>query len=123
MGNHRECGLQHRIPFCLASEVPEASAPCTDRSNREGNIGGDLPGRRVSIVGDGSYARSYPHLYVRAGHLWNPSNFVGAAGHVSAEMIQKYIESQKVKGHLSYLTLVAKVAAEPAARDVLLHAM
>jgi putative transposase len=31
------------------------------------------------------------------GHLWNPSDYVGTAGHVSAETIQKYIENQKVK--------------------------
>ena len=33
-----------------------------------------------------------------SGHLWNPSYYVGTAGHVSAETIQKYIENQKVKG-------------------------
>lgn len=31
------------------------------------------------------------------GHLRNPSYYVGTAGHVSAETIQKYIENQKVK--------------------------
>ncbi len=29
-----------------------------------------------------------------AGHLWNPSYFVGTAGDVSASIIQQYIESQ-----------------------------
>lgn len=29
------------------------------------------------------------------GHLWNPSYFVGTAGNVSAETIQKYIEDQR----------------------------
>lgn len=31
------------------------------------------------------------------GHLWNPSYFVGTAGNISAETIQRYIESQTVK--------------------------
>ena len=31
------------------------------------------------------------------GHLWNPSYFVGTAGNVSAETIQKYIEDQTLK--------------------------
>jgi len=26
------------------------------------------------------------------GHLWSPSYYIGTAGHVSAEAIQKYIE-------------------------------
>jgi len=30
-----------------------------------------------------------------AGHLWNPSYFVGTAGDVSASIIQQYIESQR----------------------------
>jgi len=29
------------------------------------------------------------------GHLWNPSYYVGTAGHVSSETIQRYIERQK----------------------------
>ncbi len=29
------------------------------------------------------------------GHLWNPSYYVGTAGHVSSETIQRYIELQK----------------------------
>lgn len=29
------------------------------------------------------------------GHIWSPSYYVGTAGHVSAETIQKYIENQK----------------------------
>lgn len=31
------------------------------------------------------------------GHLWNPSYFVGTAGNVSAETIQRYIENQTLK--------------------------
>jgi putative transposase len=42
----------------------------------------------------------HPELkrWLWGGHLWNPSYYVGTAGHVSAETIQKYIENQKVKG-------------------------
>jgi len=29
------------------------------------------------------------------GHIWSPSYYVGTAGHVSAETIQKYIENQR----------------------------
>lgn len=29
------------------------------------------------------------------GHLWSPSYYVGTAGHVSAETIQRYIENQR----------------------------
>ncbi|CAB3393263.1 IS200/IS605 family transposase [Kyrpidia spormannii] len=29
------------------------------------------------------------------GHLWNPSYYVGTAGHVSTETIKRYIEEQK----------------------------
>lgn len=29
------------------------------------------------------------------GHLWNPSYYVGTAGHVSAETIKRYIKEQK----------------------------
>jgi putative transposase len=29
------------------------------------------------------------------GHLWNPSYYVGIAGHVNAETIKRYIEEQK----------------------------
>jgi putative transposase len=29
------------------------------------------------------------------GHLWNPSYYVGTAGHVSAETIKRYLEEQK----------------------------
>lgn len=32
------------------------------------------------------------HLW--GGHLWNPSYYVGTAGHVSAETIKRYIEEQ-----------------------------
>ncbi|MEW6046842.1 MAG: IS200/IS605 family transposase [Bacillota bacterium] len=39
----------------------------------------------------------FPHLRSRlwGGHLWNPSYYVGTAGHVSAETIKRYIEEQK----------------------------
>jgi len=41
----------------------------------------------------------HPELkrWLWGGHLWNPSYYVGTAGHVSAETIQKYIENQKMK--------------------------
>jgi len=40
---------------------------------------------------------AYPHLKQQlwGGHLWNPSYYVGTAGHVSAETIKRYIEEQK----------------------------
>lgn len=39
----------------------------------------------------------FPHLRRRlwGGPLWNPSYYVGTAGHVSAETIKRYIEEQK----------------------------
>lgn len=39
----------------------------------------------------------FPPLKKRlwGGHLWNPSYYVGTAGHVSNETIQRYIERQK----------------------------
>lgn len=39
----------------------------------------------------------FPHLrrQLWGGHLWNPSYYVGTAGHVSAETIKRYIEEQK----------------------------
>ncbi len=39
----------------------------------------------------------FPHLRRRlwGGHLWNPSYYVGTAGHVSAGTIKRYIEEQK----------------------------
>jgi len=39
----------------------------------------------------------FPHLRRRlwSGHLWNPSYYIGTAGHVSAETIKRYIEEQK----------------------------
>jgi hypothetical protein len=55
----------HRISFCLVGEVPQASAPGTGRSKRKSSIGGNLPGERLSIVGDGSETRSYQHLCIR----------------------------------------------------------
>jgi len=41
----------------------------------------------------------HPELkrWLWGGHLWNPSYYVGTAGHVSAETIQQYIENQKAK--------------------------
>jgi len=40
---------------------------------------------------------AHPQLKHRlwGGHLWNPSYYVGTAGHVSAETIKRYIEEQK----------------------------
>ncbi len=29
------------------------------------------------------------------GHLWNPSYYVGTVGHISEEIVKKYIESQR----------------------------
>lgn len=39
----------------------------------------------------------FPHLrkVLWGGHLWNPSYYVGSAGHVSSEIIQRYIARQK----------------------------
>ena len=41
--------------------------------------------------------KKYPEFKIlyRGGHLWSPSYYVGTAGHVSAETIQRYIENQK----------------------------
>jgi putative transposase len=33
----------------------------------------------------------------RAGHIWSPSYYIGTAGHVSAEIIEKYIREQQTK--------------------------
>lgn len=40
---------------------------------------------------------AHPQLkrHLLGGHLWNPSYYVGTAGHVSAETIKRYIEEQK----------------------------
>ena len=43
----------------------------------------------------------FPELkkQLRGGHLWSPSYYVGTAGNVSSETIQKYIEStEHIKG-------------------------
>ena len=49
------------------------------------------------------YAK-HPELRTKlwGGHLWNPSFYVGTAGHVSAETIQKYIESQKTNANTNH---------------------
>ena len=41
--------------------------------------------------------REFPELKKEfwGGHLWSPNYYVGSAGHVSADIIQKYIDSQK----------------------------
>jgi len=41
--------------------------------------------------------KKFPELRNKCwkGKLWSPGYFVGAAGHVSAETIQRYIEEQK----------------------------
>lgn len=55
----------------------------------------------VAKVLKGASARrlfmTFPQLRRRlwGGHLWNPSYYVGTAGHVSAETIKRYIEEQK----------------------------
>lgn len=40
--------------------------------------------------------RLHPELrdVLRKGHLWSPSYYVGTAGHVSAEVIERYIQEQ-----------------------------
>jgi putative transposase len=46
----------------------------------------------------------FPHLKRRlwGGHLWNPSYYVGTAGHVSAETIKRYIQEQKTDANADY---------------------
>jgi putative transposase len=41
--------------------------------------------------------KQYPKLKKQywKGHIWSPSYYGGAAGHVSAEILRNYIESQK----------------------------
>lgn len=41
--------------------------------------------------------REFPELKKEfwGGHIWSPSYYVGSAGHVSADVIQRYINSQK----------------------------
>lgn len=39
--------------------------------------------------------QAFPHLKSRLPSLWTRSYYVGTAGHVSAETIQRYIELQK----------------------------
>jgi putative transposase len=41
--------------------------------------------------------KEFPELRSRLPNLWTRSYYVGTAGHVSAETIQRYIESQKGK--------------------------
>lgn len=40
----------------------------------------------------------FPSLKTRLPSLWSRSYYVGSAGHVSAEVIQAYIEKQKERG-------------------------
>jgi putative transposase len=42
---------------------------------------------------------AHPELrsVLRYGHLWSPSYYIGTAGHVSAEVIEKYIKEQQHK--------------------------
>lgn len=44
--------------------------------------------------------KQFPNLAHKTGRgtLWAPSYFVGSAGNVSAEIIQRYIEEQTMKG-------------------------
>jgi putative transposase len=39
--------------------------------------------------------KEFPHLKSRLPSLWTRSYYVGTAGHVSAEVIQRYIDEQK----------------------------
>jgi putative transposase len=39
--------------------------------------------------------KEFPHLYSRLPNLWTRSYYVGTAGSVSAEVIERYIEEQK----------------------------
>lgn len=41
--------------------------------------------------------QEFPALKSKLPSLWSRSYYIGAAGHVSAEVIQKYIEAQKGK--------------------------
>ena len=42
---------------------------------------------------------THPELrdVLKYGHLWSPSYYIGTAGHVSAEIITKYIQDQQSK--------------------------
>jgi putative transposase len=57
----------------------------------------------IAKILKGSTARTlftkHPDLknILRSGHLWNPSYYVGSAGHVSSEIIQRYMDEQKTK--------------------------
>ena len=42
--------------------------------------------------------REFPHLKSRLPSLWSRSYYVGSAGHVSADVIKRYIEEQKSRG-------------------------
>lgn len=39
----------------------------------------------------------YPNLKksLYKGHLWNPSTFIESVGHISEDVVKKYIEGQK----------------------------
>lgn len=49
------------------------------------------------LKGQSSYQlrKEFPHLNSRLPSLWTRSYYVGTAGHVSAETIQRYIDNQK----------------------------
>ncbi len=62
------------------------------------------PARAVAIAVKLIKGASARVLFVRlpglkkrlwGGHLWNPPYYVGTAGHVSSETIQRYIERQE----------------------------
>lgn len=42
---------------------------------------------------------THPELrdVLKHGHLWSPSYYIGTAGHVSADVIEKYIQEQQSK--------------------------
>jgi len=42
--------------------------------------------------------QEFPHLKSRLPSLWSRSYYVGSAGHVSADVIKRYIEEQKSRG-------------------------
>lgn len=46
--------------------------------------------------------RQHPEIrnVLKKGHLWSPSYYVGTAGHVSAEAIERYIQEQCSRGEV-----------------------
>src|SRR5258708_1678797 len=84
----------------------------------------------IAKILKGSTARplftKHPELKsaLRNGHLWNPSYYVGSAGHVSSEIFQRYMDGQKkerkeVNKSMPILTIKAKIHATPQTEAVL----